>query len=73
MRISYDSEVDALYIRLIDETVEVTTRQVTEDVAIDYAPGGAIVGIEGLDASEHVFGKDGTPTVTLENLIARSA
>ncbi len=73
MRISYDSEVDALYIRLIDETVEVTTRQVSEDVAIDYAPDGAVVGIEVLDASEHVFRGGGAPTVTLENLIARSA
>ena len=73
MRISYDSEVDALYIRLIDETVEVTTRQVSEDVAIDYAPDGAVVGIEVLDASEHVFRGDETPAVTLENLIARSA
>jgi uncharacterized protein YuzE len=70
MRISYDSDVDALYIRLIDETVEVTTRQVSDDVAIDYAPDGAIVGIEVLDASEHVFRGGATPAVTLENLVA---
>lgn len=73
MRISYDSEVDALYIRLIDDSVEVTTRQISDDVAINYSPEGTIVGIEVLDASEHVFRGDGTPTVTLENLIARSA
>jgi uncharacterized protein YuzE len=72
VRMSYDTEVDALYIRLIDETVEVTTRQVSDDVAIDYAPNGAIVGIEILDASEHVF-RGGTPSVTLENVIAQSA
>ena len=58
---------------LIDETVEVTTRQLSDDVAIDYAPDGAVVGIEVLDASEHVFRGDETPAVTLENLIARSA
>jgi uncharacterized protein YuzE len=73
MRISYDSDIDALYIRLNDETVEVTTRQVSEDVAIDYAPDGTIVGIEVLDASEHVFRGGGTPAVTLENLIVLSA
>ena len=73
MRISYDSEVDALYIRLMDETVEVTTRQLSDDVAIDYAPDGAIVGIEVLAASEHVFRAGGEPAVTLENLIALSA
>jgi uncharacterized protein YuzE len=61
MRISYDSDVDALYIRLIDETIEVTTRQVSDDVAIDYAPDGAVVGIEVLDASEHVFRGDAPP------------
>ena len=73
MRIGYDSDVDALYIRLVDEPVEVTTRHVSEDVAIDYAPDGAVVGIEVLDASKHVFRGGGTPTVTLENLIALSA
>jgi uncharacterized protein YuzE len=70
MHIRYDDEVDALYIRLIDEPSEVTTRRVSEDVAINYAPGGEIVGIEVLAASEHVFRTGEPPTVTLENLIA---
>jgi uncharacterized protein YuzE len=73
MRITYDAEVDALYIRLIDEAHEVTTRQVSEDVAIDYAPDGAVVGIEVLDASQHVSRNGGIPSVTLENVIALSA
>jgi uncharacterized protein YuzE len=73
MRISYDAEVDALYIRLVDDTPEVTTRQISEDVAIDYAPDGAVVGIEVLDASQHAFRGDGEPSVILENVIALSA
>lgn len=36
-------------------------RQVSEDVAIDYAPDGAIVGIEVLDATEHIFRENGVP------------
>src|SRR5262245_4176520 len=55
MKISYDSEVDALYIRLVDEPVQVITQRLSEDVAVNYAPDGSIVGIEILDASVHVF------------------
>jgi len=50
MRISYDSEVDALYIRFIETTV--TTQHVAEGVAVDYAADGRIAGIEILDARE---------------------
>lgn len=58
MRISYDSEVDALYIRFIETTV--TTKHVAEGIAVDYAADGRIAGIEVLDArrrfgDEHVF------------------
>jgi uncharacterized protein YuzE len=59
--------------RSIDEPVEVTTRQVSDDVAIDYASDGEVVGIEVLAASEHVFRAGGAPAVTLENLIALGA
>ena len=49
MRITYDSEVDALYIRFIETTV--TTKHVAEGVALDYSADGSIAGIEILDAS----------------------
>jgi uncharacterized protein YuzE len=55
MRITYDPQVDALYIRFVDEPVEVITHRLSEDVAVNYAPDGRIVGIEILDASEYVF------------------
>lgn len=48
MRITYDSEVDALYIRFIETTV--TTQHVAEGIAVDYAADGRIAGIEILDA-----------------------
>ncbi len=48
MRITYDTEVDALYIRFIETTV--TTQHVAEGIAVDYAADGRIAGIEILDA-----------------------
>jgi uncharacterized protein YuzE len=47
MKISYDSEMDALSIVFIDTTV--TTQQVAEGIAIDYAADGRVAGIEILD------------------------
>lgn len=69
MRITYDSKVDAAYISFKKERVEVTTLRLTEDVAIDFGPGEEIVGIEILDASEHLELKPKHPRIKLENLI----
>ena len=65
MRISYDSEVDALYIRLIETTV--TTKHVAEGIAVDYDSDGRIAGIEILDAKE-VLGSGKLPNLVVENL-----
>ncbi|MGH2353052.1 MAG: DUF2283 domain-containing protein [Chloroflexota bacterium] len=73
MKISYDNEVDALYIRFRDEPVQVTTQRLSEDVAVNYAPDGRIVGIEILDASEYVFRPGDERKVTLHNLVADAA
>jgi len=43
MKTTYDAEVDALYIRLIEATV--TTQHVAEGIAIDYTADGRIAGI----------------------------
>jgi len=69
MRIKYDPKVDAAYISFKDTHVQVTTMRVTEDIAIDFGPHEEIVGIEILDASEHLNIKREKPTVELENLI----
>ncbi len=67
MKISYDSEVDAAYIRLKEGKFEVTTQRLTEEIAINYAGDGSVVGIEILDASKYLF-KHKRPQVKLENL-----
>lgn len=70
MKLSYDSVVDAAYIRLEEGTYEVTTHELSDDVMINYAPDGRVVGIEILSASKHLFGNKKTPQVTLENIQA---
>ena len=66
MRITYDSEVDALYIRFIETTV--TTNHVAEGVAVDYVAEGRIAGIEILDAVKRFGTKDVFKKVTLEDV-----
>lgn len=48
MKITYDPEVDALYIRFLDTTV--TTKHLAEGIAADYDANGRLAGIEILDA-----------------------
>lgn len=67
MRISYDSEVDALYIRLIEGDYECRTLRLNEEIALNIGPGETLVGIEILDAKQ-VLGKGELPSVVLENL-----
>ncbi len=66
MKITYDAEVDALYIRFIETTV--TTKHVAEGIAVDYDAEGRIAGIEILDTIKRFGSKDVFKTVTLEDL-----
>ena len=68
MKIRYDPEVDALYISFKKGPTQVTTVRLNEDVAIDLGPGEEVVGIEVLDASEHLGIDRKAPKVALENL-----
>ncbi len=66
MRITYDSEVDALYIRFIETTV--TSEHVAEGVAVDYSADGSIAGIEILDASARFNDPNVFRRVVLEDI-----
>jgi uncharacterized protein YuzE len=70
MKITYDSEVDALYIRFIETTV--TTKHVAEGIAVDYDAEGRIAGIEILDTIKRFGSKDVFKTVTLEDLVLQA-
>jgi uncharacterized protein YuzE len=69
MRISYDSEVDALYIRLLEGEHQCRTLRLSDEVSLNLGEGELLVGIEILDAKQ-VLGRGSVPSVVLENLSA---
>jgi uncharacterized protein YuzE len=66
MRITYDTEVDALYIRFLETTV--TTQHVAEGIAVDYAADGRIAGIEILDTRKRFGDPEVFRRVILEDI-----
>jgi uncharacterized protein YuzE len=70
MKITYDREVDALYIRLLEGQYQCRVVRLTEDIALDFAAGEKLVGIEVLGASR-LFEKPETPTVELQDLLPK--
>lgn len=66
MRITYDPEVDALYIRFREATV--TTKHIGEGLAADYDAEGQLAGIEILDAAKRLGGRDVFKQVVLEDI-----
>lgn len=72
MRISYDPEIDALYIRLVEGKRECRTVRLNEEIALNIGEGETLVGIEVLDAKE-VLGSGKIPAIVLEGLTTSSA
>jgi uncharacterized protein YuzE len=73
MKISYDLETDALYIRLLEGKHECRTLRINDAVALNIGLDESLVGIEILDA-QHVFGQNGIPSLYIENMqIAQAA
>src|SRR5437879_13913341 len=67
MKISYDSEIDALYIRLLEGKHECRSVRLSEEVALNIGVGEKLVGIEILDARS-VLGSGKMPAVIMEGL-----
>ena len=67
MKISYDPEVDALYIRLIEGEYECRTMRLNDEIALNIGPDEVLIGIEILDAKQ-VLGKGVLPSIVLENV-----
>ncbi len=57
MRIRYDYKVDALYIRLREGDIE-DSDEVSKGVVMDYDEAGVLMGIEILDASRVLGGRE---------------
>ncbi len=66
MKITYDPEVDVLYIQFLDTTV--TTKHVDEGIAVDYDAEGRIAGIEILDALKRLQDPSILRRVVLEDV-----
>ena len=71
MKISYDKETDALYIRLIEGRHECRTVRLNDEIALNIGKGEKLVGIEILDAKQ-VVGSGELPALVVENLVFTS-
>ena len=60
MKITYDKEIDAMYIQLVEGVQHVRTLRLNDDIALDIGKGEVLVGIEILDATE-TLGKGALP------------
>ena len=72
MKITFDREADALYIRLLEGDYQCRVVRLADDIALDFAEGERLVGIEVLSASR-LFDKSSEPAVELKHLLARIA
>lgn len=70
MKISYDKEADALYIRLLEGDYQCRVVRLTEDIALDFAAGEQLVGIEVLGASR-LLGDSEPPEIKLKDVLPR--
>jgi len=66
MKITYDKEVDALYIRFKETSV--TTKHLAEGIAADYDSDGRLAGIEILDALKRLGDPQVFRQVILEDI-----
>ena len=67
MKISYDAEADALYIELIQDAGQVRSVMLSDTIALDFAKGEVLAGIEILDAKDSI-GNGTLPPVILQNV-----
>ncbi|RJP21981.1 MAG: DUF2283 domain-containing protein [Candidatus Omnitrophota bacterium] len=67
MRIRYDQEVDAVYIRLLEGEHQCRCVRLTDEISLNLAENDTLVGIEILDACR-ILGQGDLPGVVLENL-----
>ncbi|MDO8670150.1 MAG: DUF2283 domain-containing protein [Dehalococcoidia bacterium] len=72
MKISYDAEINALYVRLLEGKHQCRTVWLNEEIALNIGKGEILVGIEILDAKE-VLGRGKLPPIVLEGISAVTA
>ena len=72
MKIEYDKQADALYIRLLEGDFQCRPVRLSEDIALDFAAGEKLVGIEVLGVSK-LFEKPEMPEIELKDILAKVA
>ena len=74
MKITYDPEVDALYLEFLRvEEGKIVTRQLTDEIIADYAPDGRLAGLEILDAHRVLEQTAGRVIFEIEPALATSS
>ena len=68
MKITYEKMADALYIRLLEGDFQCRVVRLTDDIALDFAAGEQLVGIEVLSASR-LFERPEEPVIELKDLL----
>jgi uncharacterized protein YuzE len=71
MKIEYDKEVDALYIRIQEKKVS-RTKEIEEGVNIDFDSEGRVIGLEIIGATEK-YSLEDIFNLATENLIFTKA
>ena len=72
MRITYDEQVDALYIQLIEGRHQCRNVCLSDEITLDFGPGETLVGIEILDA-KRLLGQGQLPKVVVDRLPVTAA
>lgn len=71
MKIEYDKEVDALYIRIQEKKVA-RTKEIEEGVNLDFDAEGKVVGLEIIGATER-YSREDLFKLSAENLMMTEA
>lgn len=67
MKVTYDSKIDAMYIRLVEGEHECRTLRLTDEIALNIGENELLVGIEILDAKA-ILGNGKVPVLSIENM-----
>jgi uncharacterized protein YuzE len=67
MKITYDKEVDAIYIKFLEGEHQCRNLRLNDDITLNIGIGEKLVGIEILDAKE-VLANGQLPSLMIENL-----
>lgn len=70
MKVTYDKEADAIYIRFLDGDFQCRVVRVTDDVSVDFTEDERLVGIEVLGA-HRLFSEPDNPAIDLRDIVPR--